>query len=67
MGHTNGSVHAFTACDVRSIMTDATGKLVHWLLCLAHGEAVICADEYCWHHSKEFTTHGDSTATPDPF
>lgn len=67
MVHTNSIVHAFSACDIRSIMTDATGELVHWLFCTEHGEAVRCADETCWHTNLEFTTHGDSTASQDPF
>ena len=63
MALTKNSVHAAPACEVRSIVTDASGWLRHWRQCNEHHIIEECLDASCWHTQLHVHfIHGDTTA-----
>lgn len=62
MGHTNDTALVFSACEMHSIVTDATGECLHWLFCAAHMSLELCENPTCDLCPKIRYTHGDSTA-----
>lgn len=63
---TSDTAPADDACEFRSIVTDGTGSVKHWILCISHGVADLCEDPTCSICLKLGSTHGD-TAAPTPF
>mgnify|MGYP000644501214 CR=1 FL=1 len=61
MARTNSTVHVLDACESRSIVTDATGFMRHWIMCLEHEVCVLCEEVTCVICRRLGLIHGDQT------
>lgn len=62
MAHINIIVPVPDACDRYSIVTDATGRSLHWIFCITHMQLDLCREDDCELCQKLRYSHGDSTA-----
>lgn len=61
MDHISAFVLVPPACVLRSIVTDGSGQVLHWIMCMNHGAIELCADPTCALCQRLGITHGDST------